>query len=143
MSGTEPTRAQQAIGLHALDEATCWERLREADIARVAVVHRGRPHLVPVGHRVDGESVAFVSLPGTKLDDVCNRPGTPIVLEVDGSGPDGVGGWSVVVTGTAHFVANQVDKAHLDRLGRPAWLRDHQQSNWIRITDATVTGRHT
>lgn len=140
MADPGPNREQEAIGLRILDEQTCWDRLASMPIARVAVVHRRRAHLVPVSHRVHGQGVAFVSVPGTKLDAICNRPDTPITLEVDDYDEANETGWSVVVTGTARPVTSLVERARLDRLQRPSWMRV-QDPNWVDIEVEQITGR--
>lgn len=141
---TEPTPSSdgtEELGLEPLDEQTCWERLSNSPLGRLAVVHQDRPHIVPINHLVDDHTIVFVSLPGTKLNDVLDKPGVQVVYEVDGHDDATETGWSVIVTGEAHPITDLVEQARLDRLGRPSWVRDHHEPTWVRIDATSVTGR--
>lgn len=129
------------LGLVVLDDATCWARLADEPVGRLAVVVDGRPHLVPLNHVVRNRQLLFVSVPGTKLHRVLRHPGQPAVFEVDRYDPDTHAGWSVVVHGTLHPVQDLVEHTRQDIRGRPIWLDGYRDRTWIRLQPERIEGR--
>lgn len=129
------------LGMTVLADQECWDRLRDEPVGRLAVVVRGRPHLVPVNHLVRDREILFASVPGTKLEEALNRPGVPAAFEVDAYDRDTHSGWSVVATGHLHPVMDLIEHTSLDLRGRPIWLEGYRDRNWLRLAVDQVVGR--
>ena len=115
----------------------CWELLKQNQVARLAVVHRGEPDIFPISYVVDHGGIVFRTGAGTKLAAAQNRP---IAFEVDGEDPLHSLRWSVVLRGHAsrlEGVRAVLDEA-FSRLqpvqsGPKPWL--------VRIDPVSITGR--
>ena len=55
------------LGMTILEENTCWELLRDAEVGRLAVSIGERPDIFPVNFVVDHGSIVFRTAEGTKL----------------------------------------------------------------------------
>lgn len=141
----EPVEGVEAptdrLGLRVLDIERCWELTADQAVGRLAIIVGSRPHLVPINFVVRGREVLFVSVPGTKLGEVLDRPGAPAQFEVDDFDEAGRAGWSVVVTGTLHPVMDLVEHTRLDIQGRPIWLDGHRDRSWLKLVPTRVEGR--
>lgn len=123
--------------LEHLGEATCWDRLRQADLARIAVVSDGRPDIFPVNHAVTGDRrIVFRTATGMKLAAV-EALGV-VALEVDGV--SGRSGWSVVARGRARRVRDPEEVEGYERLGLEPWAPG-SRTIWVRLDPDSVTGR--
>jgi nitroimidazol reductase NimA-like FMN-containing flavoprotein (pyridoxamine 5'-phosphate oxidase superfamily) len=125
--------------VHQLTRDEAVELLQfHAFVGRIGFVVEGRPLILPVNYLADGDSIVFCTAPGTKLSAIGG--GAPVVFEVDDSRPLYHAGWSVVVTGTAHEIA---DESQLDDLRRGplhSWATDSSE-HWVRVSIEAVTGR--
>lgn len=129
------------LGMVVLDDDTCWARLADEPVGRVAVVVDGRPHLIPLNHVVRNRELLFVSVPGTKLHRVLHNPGQPAAFEVDRYDRATHAAWSVIVHGTLHPVQDLVEHTRQDIRGRPIWLDGYRDRTWIRLHPERVEGR--
>lgn len=137
---TTETEARDRNGLEVLSYETCLEHLRSSTIGRVAIVEAGTPTIHPVAYAVDGTSVVFRSLVGSKLDAV--ERGRPVAFEIDAHDAEARTGWSVLVTGLADVVEDDEEIARLEGLGLDTWaLTDASEANWVRLRADTITGR--
>ncbi|MCS5731829.1 pyridoxamine 5'-phosphate oxidase family protein [Herbiconiux moechotypicola] len=123
--------------LPALTEAECWERLGEAEVARLAVVDDGGADIFPVNVLVREGVVYFRSAPGGKIVDLTAHPG--VAVEVDGR--HATGWWSVVVRGAARRLN---DDEEIEAVGIAALptLAPTNKWNYFAITPTAVTGVH-
>lgn len=115
-----------------LDVGECWQLLATEEIGRVAVVVGHYPLVFPVNYVVDGRRILFRTGVGTKLWSVSR---SNITFEVDSVDRRTKTGWSVMVRGAAHEVAET---------GRPPdvtpWApgdKDHL----LRVVADQVSGR--
>ena len=82
MSSTDPR-----TGMIVLEADECWRLLREADVGRLAVSIGDHVDIFPINHVVDGETVVFKTLDGTKLSGVVHGSygtGGPLLVFVAG-----------------------------------------------------------
>lgn len=125
--------------VHQLTRDEAAELLQlHAFVGRIGFVVEGRPLILPVNYLADDDSIVFCTAPGTKLSAIGG--GAPVVFEVDDSRPLYHTGWSVVVTGTAHEIA---DESQLDDLRRGplhSWAAPSSE-HWVRVSIEAVTGR--
>lgn len=133
MKSTDPK-----TGMTVLEERECWRMLGEADVGRLAVSIAEHPDIFPINHVVDGATIVFRTLEGTKLAGAVL--GRAVAFEVDGYDAWSGDAWSVVVKGRATDIRDLdgIDKA--ERLPLFPWwtLPDPV---WVRITPTAVTGR--
>ncbi|MET0966204.1 MAG: pyridoxamine 5'-phosphate oxidase family protein [Nakamurella sp.] len=126
-------------GLGVLPHEVCLQRLRQAEVGRIAFVDQGEPVILPVNHGVDGDAVVFRTAPGAKL--FAATAELPVAFEVDGYDTERRAGWSVVVRGTATPVEEQTEIDRLASLGVEPWADLAERKNWVRIRAYSVTGR--
>jgi uncharacterized protein len=137
---TTPTTARDRNGLEVLGYETCQVLLRSRSIGRIAIVDAGTPTIRPVAYAMDGATIVFRSLVGSKLD--AAERGRPVAFEIDEHDAEERHGWSVLVTGVADVVEDPDEIAHLDSLGLDTWaLPAADAANWVRLRPDTVTGR--
>jgi nitroimidazol reductase NimA-like FMN-containing flavoprotein (pyridoxamine 5'-phosphate oxidase superfamily) len=102
------------------------ELLAQAPVAHLGVIDDGRPYVTPMSFVLVGNSVAFRTVPGRKLDAIRENP--EVCVEAAKFDPES-GEWaSVIITGTARetddpetrtaVVAGLFDK-YKDALGSP------------------------
>ncbi len=144
---TEPTPGparepeRDRLGMQVMEQAECWDLIREQPLGRLAVTMSGAPHIIPINHATRDGEILFVSVAGTKLEAVLQRPGLPATFEVDDFDVDTRTGWSVIVRGHLHPVVDLVDHTSLDIAGRPIWLDGYRDRNWLRLVPDHVGGR--
>lgn len=118
--------------LRPLSIADCWELLATVPVGRVAVAVEGEaPLVLPVNHRVDGQSIVFRTGPGSKLDAARTQP---IAFQADAYDQHLHQGWSVLVRGLAAF--ETVDGQHLE-----PWAGASGRNTVVRIWPEHVSGR--
>lgn len=126
-------------GLEVLTQEECDAMIAETAIGRVAFVSRGRPLILPVTHKVFGNSVVFKTSHGEKLDAAGRH--APAAFEIDGWDAATQTGWSVIVQGTMSRVDDPDEVAQLDNLGLQAWAGPKFRAYWVRLRRDIVTGR--
>jgi nitroimidazol reductase NimA-like FMN-containing flavoprotein (pyridoxamine 5'-phosphate oxidase superfamily) len=133
MSSTDPR-----TGMIVLEADECWRLLREADVGRLAVTIGDHPDIFPINHVVDGETVVFKTLDGTKLSGVVH--GGPVAFEVDDYDAWTGDAWSVVVKGRAVEIDSAEGIRRAETLPLFAWwaLPD---ARWVQIRADDVSGR--
>jgi nitroimidazol reductase NimA-like FMN-containing flavoprotein (pyridoxamine 5'-phosphate oxidase superfamily) len=125
--------------LELLSPDACRRHLTQEQIGRVAVVVDGHPEIFPVNYLADDDSnIWFRTAPGTKLGGV--DPASTVAFEIDGIDEDYKSGWSVLVVGDAHEVADheRITRAKADTLA--PWAGG-EKDHFIVITPTKVTGR--
>ncbi len=134
---TEPVLDR--LGLIVLSDEECWSLIDGTPIGRVAFVHDGEPHVLPVNFVVVGHQIAFRSTSGSKFSTAAMR--RPVAFEVDGWEAHGRSGWSVLVSGTADLVLDAEEEARLDAMGLEPWAIHDQPMEWVKILPNDISGR--
>ena len=112
--------------------------LREADVGRLAVSIGDHVDIFPINHVVDGETVVFKTLDGTKLQR--RGPRRAGRVQVDDYDPWTGDAWSVVVKGRAVEIDSEEAIRRVETLPLFAWwaLPD---ARWVQIRAHDVSGR--
>jgi len=121
-----------------LDEPTCWTYLEGSSVGRLAVDVGGQPDIFPVNYLVHDGALYFRSGAGTKLAAAVLMG--HVAVEIDGFGPHGRTGWSVVVKGRAVQVEKMEEVFDAEELPLYPWVAT-PKPNIVRIDPANVTGR--
>jgi len=125
--------------LEQLDVADCLELLGSVSLGRVVYTEKALPAIRPVNHVLDGDVVVIRShLGGGLATAVGSARGVVVAYEADAIDPIEHVGWSVVITGVAHLVADSREAARYEGLLRP-WV-DTVMDCVIRIETHLVTG---
>ena len=125
-------------GLEVLDRSECLRLLGSTGLGRIAVTSGALPVVLPAGYAMDGESIVIETGRGTTLD--FGTTGSVVAFEVDNLHEHGHGGWTVMVTGLAQEVEDDLEVERLRGL-----LGDHQEywtdERLIRISSELISGR--
>jgi nitroimidazol reductase NimA-like FMN-containing flavoprotein (pyridoxamine 5'-phosphate oxidase superfamily) len=125
-----------------LTELTRDEAMRllaTVSLGRVVFTERALPAVRPVNHLVDESGVIIRSHVGSAIVAIAGRTeGAVVAYEADEIDPSSHVGWSVVVTGVARLVSDQIEVARYEQMLRP-WLAGNMEYV-IRIIPELVTG---
>jgi nitroimidazol reductase NimA-like FMN-containing flavoprotein (pyridoxamine 5'-phosphate oxidase superfamily) len=110
----------------------CASRIESIDVGRVAWVHDGAPHILPVNYAIDHGAIIFRT--GADSPMATQLPGSHVAFEVDSVDFGNLTGWSVVVTGTCRPASDQL-------AGRMTPWADGERSSVFRIEVDAMTGR--
>lgn len=127
--------------LVSLSASECRRLLRNHPISvgRVALtVLDGRPLIVPVNYRLDGDSVVVRTGEESLL--ARRAIGRAIAFEVDDVDPAWQEGWSVLIQGTALKVTDEAELQRLRRLPLKPWAPG-EFPVYLRIVPTIITGR--
>ncbi|MFB7712427.1 pyridoxamine 5'-phosphate oxidase family protein [Streptomyces sp. NPDC056105] len=100
---------QQDRRVRNLDRDEALRLLATVSMGRLVFTQRALPAVRPVTHLVEGEDIVVRLDDGPALTCLVTDPGTPgvvVAYEADVIDPESHLGWSVVVTGFAHLVAD-------------------------------------
>lgn len=136
MDMTNPTDHR---GLEVLGRADCNELLEITPIGRVAFMHGGNPIVLPVTYAYVNGGVIFRTGVGAKLEAAARRE--VMGFEIDDWDASSRTGWSVVASGRADLVSDEILIAEYESLQLPAWVERDRVSGWVRITPTEVSGR--
>jgi uncharacterized protein len=125
-------------GLEILDRAECLRLLTTAMLGRVGVTSGALPHVLPVNFRLVGDQIVFRTGVGTKLDAAARNE--VVAFEVDDIDPMEHTGWSVVVTGIAREISDQVELDTVDQRRIPRWAT-RGDGRVMAISTDLVSGR--
>lgn len=126
--------------LIALDADECWQRLRAAPIARIAYVAQGRPHVVPVNHTVQEDTIYVRTMSGVQLTNTLEDLGATVAVEADGVDQATHLGWSVLADGAMYPVLDRDMTVELARVARRSWsLVD--PGTWLSVRVDRISGR--
>jgi uncharacterized protein len=126
-------------GIEVVTRQECYVLLRDHVIGRLAIVHGGAPHVLPVNYLLDGDDVVFRTDRGSKLD---VGPRSPACFEIDLFDTTTRTGWDVVVSGWLE----EITEHDAERFRRVAslpidpWV-DGERTHWMRLVPRDVTGR--
>jgi uncharacterized protein len=107
-------------------------------VGRVGFIADGRIVVLPVNYLAEDDAIFFCTADGTKLSALSG--GAAVAFEVDASQPMYHSGWSVLVNGTAHEVADPDELERLRRGPLKSWAVAGAQ-HWVRISIDAITGR--
>lgn len=132
MNGSDHARMQ----LMSAEE--CFAHLETQPVGRIAFVADGALQIFPVTYQMSAQRVVFQSAFGSKLD--AAEMARAVAFEVDDWDDETKTGWSVVVRGPLHTVADPTRLAVLDALDHQPWLNGTDMK-WVEITVADISGR--
>ena len=125
-----------------LEELTydeCLEHLRGCRVGRLAVVHDGFPHVLPVNYRlVEASNRVWIAV-RTRPGNVIERATVHVAFEIDEIDPGRHRGWSVLARGTLHHVDINAASFH-DRFDPEPWILEERDA-WLAIDPFAITGR--
>jgi nitroimidazol reductase NimA-like FMN-containing flavoprotein (pyridoxamine 5'-phosphate oxidase superfamily) len=110
----------------------CASRIRSINLGRIAWVHDGAPHVLPVNFAMDDGAVIFRTRPDSSM--AAQLAGTAVAFEVDSADFGDLVGWSVVVTGTCRPAPDEL-------AGRMTPWVEGERSRVFRIEADAMTGR--
>jgi nitroimidazol reductase NimA-like FMN-containing flavoprotein (pyridoxamine 5'-phosphate oxidase superfamily) len=127
-------RAEDTIGLEALERRECLDLLASQSVGRLAISpSEGPPLIFPVNYALVEGDIVFRTDPGAKLDGLRQAP---VSFEVDSIDPVHHSGWSVLVRGVAYeATADEIGHAPVE-----PWTPGAKQ-HWVRLLAVEVTGR--
>lgn len=126
-------------GLEVLTSEECDRLLREAPVGRVAFLHSGEPHILPVNYRYVEGSIVIRTAVGSKMD--AAEMESRFAFEIDDWDPATRTGWSILAHGVATVVTGEEEIARLEESGLDPWIEGTAGDLWIRIILDDVTGR--
>ena len=128
----------QGRELRALGPEECLDLLEPGGVGRVGLMAADGIVMLPVNYAVAAKSVVFRTAPDTLLAALANGPAS---FEADHLDEGNREGWSVLVQGHAHKVADERDVRGLEQgTGLEPWAAGARDV-WVRITPARISGR--
>ncbi len=125
--------ADEAITVLSAEQ--CWNLLSGQSLGRLATSIGGRPEIFPVNFAVQGDTVLFRSAEGTKL--ITTVINNEVAFEVDSY--DEVGGWSVIIKGTAEILESARDVEEAEQAPLRPWIPT-LKLRFVRITPSEISG---
>jgi nitroimidazol reductase NimA-like FMN-containing flavoprotein (pyridoxamine 5'-phosphate oxidase superfamily) len=120
-----------------IETGECRKLLASKTFGRLAVIIDSQPEVFPVNYRYVADAIIFVTDEGSKLR---GADLAPVTFEIDDVDPDGRGGWSVVVKGTAHDITTALDNTSVSmRALDVESIRGG--ARLVRIVPRQITGR--
>ncbi len=137
----EPTAHEPAAGqraLRTLDAAECFELLEPGGVGRVGFVSADGIMMLPVNFAIAGKAIIFRTAPDTLLALYADGQ---VSFEADRLDEALREGWSVLVQGHAHKVADEREMRHLeDGTHLEPWAGGARDV-YVRITPTRISGR--
>ncbi|KAD4060117.1 pyridoxamine 5'-phosphate oxidase family protein [Arthrobacter yangruifuii] len=121
-----------------LTSSQCWDYIRQARFARLAVVVEGQPEIFPVNFAVDHGTVVFRTAAGTKLAGALS--GNPVAFEIDGYDDTLSSAWSVVLKGGAALLEDYDEIMDSEDLALFPWQTGAKNA-FVRIEPEVTAGR--
>ncbi|EHB54845.1 hypothetical protein MycrhDRAFT_2039 [Mycolicibacterium rhodesiae JS60] len=119
-----------------LGDNECWDLLKTAALGRLVTNVAGEPEIFPVNFVAQAHTILFRTAEGTKLfGTVMNDK---VLFEVDDH--DVVGGWSVIIRGTAQVLTASDDIHEAERAQLLPWIAT-EKLRFVRITPNELSGR--
>jgi uncharacterized protein len=106
-------------GLEILDREECLRLLADAGTGRIALTVRALPTILPVRFVLDGERIVIRA--GSRSTLAAATRSAVVAFEADGHDDEPPREWSVVATGVADHITDQVDQSRLESLTLPRW----------------------
>jgi transcriptional regulator with XRE-family HTH domain len=124
--------------LEVLSPAECRAYLGTQGIGRFVFVNARGPVAVPVNYQMLGDDIVFRTHAWTTL--AASAAQRRVSVEVDHIDEALGEGWSVLVSGRAHRVAEAAELEQVKALGVRPWAAGERET-YIRVVPTTVTGR--
>ena len=124
--------------LQRLSRTRALDLLGSVAIGRLVFTYQGEPVIRPVNHLVEGETLVVRATEGAAITAAVGRGGAAVAYEADSIDEATQLGWSVIVTGTARLLGDEIAAARYRMRLRP-WISD-AADDVITITADTVTG---
>lgn len=120
----------------ALSTEECWDLLKSVALGRLVTVVGDQIEIFPVNFVTQKHSILFRTAEGTKL--FATLMNDQVVFEADDHTV--LGGWSVVVRGTARELTGKDEIAAAERAHLLTWTATLKQ-RFVRIEVAGLSGR--
>lgn len=120
----------------ALTDDESWDLLSGVHLGRLVTTVGGRAEIFPVNYVVQRGTVLFRTAEGTKLFTAMMN--SQVLFEADDHNV--VGGWSVIVRGTAAVLYGADDIQEAERAGLYPWIAT-LKLRFVRITPTQISGR--
>ncbi|MFJ1704947.1 helix-turn-helix domain-containing protein [Kitasatospora sp. NPDC088346] len=121
-----------------LAPSECWARMAPGGVGRVALSTPDGPQVLPVNYRVLDGTVLYRT---TAASTAATAVGERVAFEVDRLDEALGTGWSVLVTGPAHRVAEADAVRWLGEHADPRPWVGGERDVWVRIEPGRITGR--
>ncbi|HST81109.1 MAG TPA: pyridoxamine 5'-phosphate oxidase family protein [Kineosporiaceae bacterium] len=122
-----------------LDDAECWELLRQVRFGRLVIAAVGDIDVFPINFAVDGQSIVFRTSEGTKLlESVISDL---VAVEADERNVLAGEAWSVVAKGTPHRLERFDSIYAAQRLNIRPWIEDYPKEHFVRVQVRSISGR--
>ena len=125
--------------VEGLSRDECMSLLDAATVGRVGVSVGAIPAVLPVNYVMDGETIVFRTVPGTKLDAALTN--AVVAFETDGIDAEKESGWSVLVRGIAREITDRDALARVRRLPLRSWAFNGDADRYVSVEAELVTGR--
>lgn len=125
-------------GLVMLDRDECLRLLASATLGRIGLTTGALPAVLPVNFWFDGEHILIRTGPGTKLAAATHD--AVVAFEVDDMDPFWHTGWSVMVTGVAHHIADPEELERIEAMPIARWA-PRGGGHVVSITPELISGR--
>jgi nitroimidazol reductase NimA-like FMN-containing flavoprotein (pyridoxamine 5'-phosphate oxidase superfamily) len=130
--------------IEELDEAESLRLIAPGGIGRIAYVSRFGPAVLPVNYKWHDGAIVFRTTRHSALDEDLQTGiagGEYLVaFEIDQIDEPGRQGWSVLIQGPAHHVADESEREAAARAGVEPWPAGEREL-FVRIVPHRVTGR--
>lgn len=128
----------------SLDESECLQLISAARVGRLGYTSRYGPAVLPVVYKLHEGSIVFHTLPGIFTEEDL-RTGIAhaeyeVAFEIDQFDPDKIEGWTVLVTGSAHHVDTETERASIISAGDDPWP-EAESEHMIRVQPHYIAGR--
>jgi len=126
-------------GLEWIDRAECLVLLGRGVVGRLAIAVGGSAQIFPVNYVLDGDTIAFRTDPGSKLE-ASGR--ARAAFEIDEIDRGRRSGWSVVVSGRLEEVTRYetTTMKRLAELPIDPWASG-KKAHYMRLIPERITGR--
>lgn len=125
--------------IEGLSRDECMTLLETASVGRVGVSVGAIPAVLPVNYVMDGDTIVFRTVPGTKLDAALTN--SVVAFEADSFDPSHETGWSVLVRGIAREITDEHALTRVRRLPLQSWAFNGDADRWVSVDAELVTGR--
>lgn len=126
-------------GSEVLSRDECDRLLNSTPVGRVAFLHAGDPHILPINYRFHQGSIIFRTTLGSKMD--AAEMHSRFAFEIDDWDSESGTGWSVLAHGMGEAVTDEDEVDELLGLGLAPWAGEESEDLWFRITLDDITGR--
>ena len=130
---------EDAFDISILDRQECLALLAQVDVGRLGISIDALPVILPVHFTLDGESVVFRSVTGSKLD--AATVDTVVAFQADRYEPEGLSGWSVLLQGVATTATDEATHRRAASDTIPRWTTPDGDHRLVRVMATTIHGR--